>query len=789
MRHLFQSAAVLALAIASSAAVAGPAAAQSVSSSKTATDRAPTSVEELVVTAERRAENLRDVPATISAVTAQQLQDIGPVASTGDLLRTMPGVRFNDLESTNLSEVSIRGSGTQRATGADSGVGLFVNGAYVGSSTLGGRNFRRVDFFDQERVEVLEGPQGALYGRNSEYGVVNVVLAKPKFGDSGYVDATYTGDLQQMKVDGVVNHQLNDDWAVRIGAEGVKQDKGFFYNPDTGKYYDHTDGWIGRGQLRYKHGPLDVTFLLDGQNLNLPTFLNSYVLPPGVNAQIPKGLTQDRFVVGHDIFEGVHQKVQRAMILADYDLGWANLSSTSMATHWTSEQSFSGSGLDMATESALQASGQIGVYPFARTSTVAKDRTFYQDLHLTGDLMDHNLEWLAGADYLIQHDLNGTNSFTSPCALTLGASVCTGTVQTPVCLPLLPTSRACPTPFPLAFGTWATAPLRNQSWSIYGLMRYHMGPFTLAAELRYSQDEKHASNSSVFAYTTTPAAPPAAFDFSSDRINYTLNGSYRIPGPMDALVYAKVGTGYRAGGVNARTSSPFAPNPFRPTYDNEDTTSYEVGFKGNLASNIYLRLSAYASRTANAITSINDGCTVLNACAKAATVFNINGGTVHAEGVEAAIDGRFRLADGPLTISLNGGHQHAKFVATPGGYSGLPNVGSSVAQIPDWTASAVANYRHAITDTADGFLNLAYQEQKGGVQDTVTAATPAIHLKDIDLWNLRAGVDIKKLEIAVFVQNLFDRQIALLQFTANNAPLANRYSTPRAIGVNLNYRW
>ncbi|HEX5263526.1 MAG TPA: TonB-dependent receptor plug domain-containing protein, partial [Phenylobacterium sp.] len=410
MRNLFCSAAVIALAVSTSAMA---------ETAKAPVANEGAAVEEMVVTAQRREESLRDVPATISAVSADQLKAMGPVASTGDLLRTLPGVRFNDLQSSNLSEVSIRGSGTQRATGADSGVGLFVNGAYVGSSTLGGRNFRNVDFFDQDRVEVLEGPQGALYGRNSEYGVVNIVLAKPRFDDSGYVSGTYTGTLEQKKGEAVVNKQLSDDVAIRIGGQAIGQSKGFFFNPDTDKYYDHTDGWIGRGQLRYRHGPLDVTFMADAQDLNLPTFLNSYVLPPGVNAQIPRGLTQDRFVVGHDIAEGVHQKTRRAMILADYDLGWATLTSTSMATHWTSQQSFSGSGLDLATESQLQASGQIGVYPFARTSTVAKDRTFYQDLHLAGSLMDGNLEWLGGADYLIQHDLNGTDTFTSPCAVTL----------------------------------------------------------------------------------------------------------------------------------------------------------------------------------------------------------------------------------------------------------------------------------------------------------------------------------------------------------------------------------
>jgi iron complex outermembrane receptor protein len=286
MRHLFLSAASISMMVASSAAAqtkpaSGP-------------DAVPV-IEEVVVTAQRKEETLRDVPATISAVTAAQLDAMGPVTGTGDLLRTMPGVRFNDLQSNNLSEISIRGSGTQRATGADSGVGLFVNGAYVGSSTLGGRNFRQMDFFDLERVEVLEGPQGALYGRNSEYGVVNIVSAKPKFNDSGYLNATYTDKLSQTKVSAVVNQQLSDTVAVRLGAQTIGQGKGFYYNPNSRKYYDHTDGWIARGQLRYRKGPLDIDFSVDAQDLNLPTFLNTYVAPPGANAALPLGLTQDRF--------------------------------------------------------------------------------------------------------------------------------------------------------------------------------------------------------------------------------------------------------------------------------------------------------------------------------------------------------------------------------------------------------------------------------------------------------------------------------------------------------------
>lgn len=778
MRYLFMSAAVVAL------GASAPALAQ------TGAQRSNDipAIEEIVVTAQRKEESLKDVPATISAVTAEQLDAMGPTTGAGDLLRTVPGVRFNDLQSNNLSEISIRGSGTQRATGADSGVGLFVNGAYVGSSTLGGRNFRHMDFFDLERVEVLEGPQGALYGRNSEYGVVNIISAKPKFNDSGYASINYTGDLQQTKLTAVINEKVSDEIAVRVGVQGIAQGKGFFYNPNSDKYYDHTGGWIFRGQVRYRKGPLDIDVLVDAQDLNLPTFLNTYVLPPGVNTAIPLGLTQDRFVIPHDGKDGVHQQAQRAMILADYDLGWGKLTSTTMATHWISRQNYAAA-IDFAKEAELQRQGQLGLYPFGQTSTVAKDRTFYQDLHLAGQALNGDLDWLAGADYLLQHDLNGTDSATSPCVFRLNAGICTGTPSQPQCFLPTPTSTACPAIFPAAFGTSARAPLRNESVSGYGLVRYHAGNFTFAGELRYSHDKKKASQETVLLYTSTAASPRAAYVFGSERVNYTVTASYRIPGAMQSLVYAKVGTGYRAGGVNARTSSPAAPNPFRSTYDNEDTTSYEVGFKGNLARNIYLRLATYRSTTDDPITSITDGCTVLNACQKAGTIFNINGGTVHARGISAAIDGRFRVADGLLSVSVNGARQRARYVETPNNYSGLPVVGSAVAQIPKWTGAATVDYRHRITQAITGFGNVTYNMQEGGVQDTVTVATPAIYLRPVDLISLRAGVDIGKVQAAVFVQNLADKTIALLQFQNAGAPLANRYNAPRTIGATITYRW
>jgi iron complex outermembrane recepter protein len=790
MRHLFRSAAVLTLAIAS-AAVVSPAAAQATSGAGAAPAGAAANsdtVETLVVTARKTEENLRDIPATVSAVSAAQLTATGPVVSTGDLLRSIPGVRFNDLQAPNLSEISIRGSGTERATGADSGVGLFVNGAYVGSSTLGGRNFKNIDLFDLDRVEVLEGPQGALYGRNSEFGVVNIVSAKPKFENSGSLDETYTDKLEQNRLIGIENYAINDELAVRIGAETISQNKGFYLNPDNGKYYDQTDGWLGRGQIRYKHGPLDVNFMVDAQDLQLPTFVTDYGVVPGTTTTIPKGYTSDRFSVPSDGINDTRQRVQRAQLTADLDLGFATLTSTSMATHSTSLQ-FYGSPIDVAAEQQLQTQGEVGVYPLSQVHTGAKDRTYYEDLHLAGKSMDGALDWLGGIELLDQHDANLLSSQTNPCPLTATSSLCGGSPAAPVCYPLTPTSPKCPTPFPAGFGTLSYTPQRYTSEAAYGSLSYKVKKFTFSGELRYTDDLKKATQNSSALYTGVVTTKPSSFKFAADRTSYTLTASYKLPGPWDDMLYVKTGTGYRAGGVNPGISTPLAPIPFRSTYSDEDTVSNEAGFKGDLGSNIYVTLDGYFSSTQNAITSITDGCTALNVCKQAATVFNINGGTVHAKGVELAVNARYHVAGGRLDLALSGANQHAEFVSVNGSYAGLPILGSKVAQIPDWTSSASIDYLRPIMSDLDGFIHLAYSGQSGGGQDTVTTAIPYVPMSSVTDVSLRAGVHYRKLEAAVFVQNLTDQTIKILTLQTGGVTYAYRYNQPRTVGVNLIYHW
>jgi iron complex outermembrane receptor protein len=793
MRDFLATTAVLAL------VVATPALAQTAPTQDAAPAAQPDAAGadgDVIVTARKRAESIRDIPGTISAVTGDQLDAKGPQSSTGDLLNAVPGVRFNDVASENLSEVAVRGSGTQRATGADSGVGLFVNGAYAGSSVLGGRNFKTVDYFDLERIEVLEGPQGALYGRNSEFGVVNIILAKPKFQNSGYVRDIYNFDLEQDRLAGVVNGKLSDTVAVRIGGEGYVQRSGQFYDPNHNKYYDTTRGWDGRAQIRLRTGGLDATLLVDAQDLRLPSFVNSYIAPVGLfPAALPQGLFQSRYVLPHEGIDGMQQKQQRAMLSASYDLGGGvKLESTTMFSRLHSSQQYAAA-IDYATEVTLRQQGGLGIYPFAQVMTDVHDKTFYQDLHLSGTGADGRLNWLVGGEALVQRDQYQITNATSPCAFTTVAQgICAGTPTAPLCYKPLATSANCPAVFPLIFGTDSRTQQRFNSFAAYASLQYKIGDVTLSGEGRVSHDYKLATQYGYALYTTNYSKLPSAYSFNSTEPNFSATISYKAPNALNTLIYAKVGTGYRAGGVNNGSYIAAAPNQFVFTYGNEGTIGYEIGLKTNLARNVFLRLSGYLSRTKDAITSINDGCTATNACGTGAQIFNINGGTIHAKGIEAAIDGRFRAAGGALSISLNAGVQGAHFVSVPAGVTGTPIVGSSVAQTPDLTMSATIDYRHKIATNLMGFINVNYTGQRGGVQDTAVSLTaPAIAMDDYDVFGMQAGLIFKKVAVAFFVKNLTDTVIQALKFQqvvgGVGTVYAVRYNKPRTIGASISYRF
>lgn len=804
---------------------AGPALAQDQAKEPGSSD----TIGEVVVTAQRREQRLRDVPSTVNVVTGDQLAASGPIQNTGDVLGKVPGVRFNNLQNPLLSEVTVRGSGSGRATGADPAVGLFANGVFIGAG--GNRNFPSIDTFDLGRAEVLSGPQGALYGRNAEYGVVNLISQEPKFVNEGYVSDSYTIETKSNRLTGVVNYAFSDSLALRVAVQSITQNGGFVYNPNSDSYFDSTRGWMGRATLRYSSGPLELKLIGSFQRLDLPAYSQiSYILPNTI-ATFPKGFFGDRYVIPVDGVNKSGDDVDSVVLQGDYDLGSVKLSSTSSYRKRSTTQmrGFTSTAIDLQTLAQQWALGNPGAYPLSGANNPGLNTTYYQDLHLSGGAFDDRLRWLAGGEGLYSKTDSETSQRADPCAtaanpnIKTGQGICTGTPTAPECILLTPTSTACPTVFPSAFGFRNISHNRFKSWAAYLSLTYKLtDALTVIGDVRYTKDHKEHAGESLNLYANTPrvfttggSVADAPGSFSKGVATWTATVNYKFSNA--GLVYAKMGTGYRAGDFNAGASPPLIggllggkapPAGYAPviaSYGDERIISYEAGVKATIARRIFATLTAYASKMDDAITTVNDGCALNNSCVTNAANYVVNAGKVEATGVEGTLDSRFDVFDGALNMQFTVANQSANYKDVPttrvglaaGQATGLPLEGSSVAQNPHWSSSFTVNYRHDLMAEAEGFINLSWRGQWGGLQDATTATIPAgVPLEDYQEVNLRTGVDYKNLQLALVVTNLTNQTHVMLiaaQRSTNPAldyfPTSYRYSFPRTYGVELKYKW
>jgi outer membrane receptor protein involved in Fe transport len=216
--------------------VAMPALAQTASNSNV--------IEELVVTAQKKEEALQDVPIAVSAFDQNALEkskiDGGP-----NLVLAVPNVNFSKGNFTGYN-FQIRGIGSKLVSGSgDAGTGIHLNNA-----PLIANNLFETEFYDVERVEVLRGPQGTLYGRNATGGVVNLLTAKPTDHFEGNLRAEY-GNYNAMKARGMINIPLGDEFAVRVAGTYLKRD-GFGKNLTTGNDADDRDLFGARATLMWK---------------------------------------------------------------------------------------------------------------------------------------------------------------------------------------------------------------------------------------------------------------------------------------------------------------------------------------------------------------------------------------------------------------------------------------------------------------------------------------------------------------------------------------------------------
>jgi outer membrane receptor protein involved in Fe transport len=213
-------------------------------SGSAAGDGADGTVEALIVTAQKREEDIQDVPIAISAFTQEQLER-SQVAGGPDLITQVPNMTFT---KTNFSSYSIqlRGIGTQ-AISATTDAAVAV--AFNNTPFIRNRFFEQ-EFYDLQRVEVLRGPQGTLYGRNATAGVVNIISQKPKFAYEAKLSADLA-NYNSTRLEGMLNIPLFEDVAaLRISGAWTKRE-GYSTNQLTGNPIDGRDLWSTRVSLRF----------------------------------------------------------------------------------------------------------------------------------------------------------------------------------------------------------------------------------------------------------------------------------------------------------------------------------------------------------------------------------------------------------------------------------------------------------------------------------------------------------------------------------------------------------
>nr|MBC8272810.1 TonB-dependent receptor [Gammaproteobacteria bacterium] len=199
-------------------------------------------IEEIVVTAQKRAESLQEVPVAVYAFTSTIIEEAG-IGDITDLANMTPSMNITSNLNPFATRLMIRGVGTtQNDPALEPSVGLFIDGVFMGRTGLG-----TADLTDIERIEVLQGPQGTLYGKNANAGAVSIITRRPNLGQyEGFVEA-YAGDYSMNKLTAAISGPLSDNVAFRLSGNIHERD-GYYDNAGVDDQSD-ADDWNLQAKL------------------------------------------------------------------------------------------------------------------------------------------------------------------------------------------------------------------------------------------------------------------------------------------------------------------------------------------------------------------------------------------------------------------------------------------------------------------------------------------------------------------------------------------------------------
>jgi len=711
--------------------------------------KAVSTVEEIVVTAQKREQTLIDIPQAISVVSGDTLE-AHQASNFSDYLKLVPGLQL--VQSTpGQGRLVMRGVNTG---GVASTVAVYMDETPFGSSSAlvnGAVLAGDFDTFDVARIEVLRGPQGTLYGASSMGGLLKFVTNTPD--TSGYlararvgVEGVKGGDASY-NANAMVNVPLGETVAFR--ASGSYRKVGGFIDSIGTSGSDVEDNindakiYGGRASLLFKPSDafdLRLTAVLQNIKADAPTVVESD--PNTLETKYGRP-TLSQFVPA---FSNVDYRVYNAVL--NYDLGFGTLTSSSSYTRQNQtkrdDASFNLSGLIKA---ALGPANDL--YLGQKTN----NRKYTQEVRLASNA-GAKFDWMVGGYFTDEKGL----IFQEYVAVT------PGTLNKITTLPKLAEVN-------LSSSYKEYAGFANATVHLSDKVDIDLGG-------RYSHNKQTAAQtaSGVLAGGT----PVNTGLKSSDNVfTYSIAPKYKLDD--NRAVYARVAKGYRPGGPNV--IPPSAPAGTPSSFAPDKVTSYEAGFKGESADHrLTLDVAAFHIdwKGIQLLTVVNN------------FGINANGADAKSDGVEFNATARL---EGGLTLSVNGAYTDAKLSGDTSALVGGKK-GDQLPFTPKLSLGLNGDYSWSLGDK-QAYVGASLRvlgKQSGAFDATYRAAhssqrkVPAYEVVD-----LRAGVDFGKVDLELYVKNAFDAdgKTSTSTITANGSPvypggaMGTGVIRPRTIGVSL----
>jgi iron complex outermembrane recepter protein len=655
-------------------------------------------LKEVVVTAEKRPENVQDVPISITALSGAALAQSGAV-NTDDIAHLVPGLNISDVGSGFVSYTYIRGGGTNQVDpGADPSVAYYVDEVYI-TGTAG----LQFDLYDIDHVEVLKGPQGTLFGRNAASGAISVITNQPSSTFSAGLDVD-AGSYNSYGAHGFVTGPLTSDdrWLYRVSFN-ARTAGGYTENLATGRNVDDVHQFGGRVQLEYVGDTFKFLLTAEGMrardgmtpqyvaNGNWSTYLN-----PAAIAALPAlepGVGDYRQYYDTQGYENQNLGAVTGR------LEWK----TWMGTV-TSISAYRSSTYDRLAD--YDGTIEDGIALLSHEV----DQSFSQELRLAG--ASDNWHWIGGLYYY--HSQTVTNWLgTTGSAFSL-AGVPWSALGVPI-------SGA----FPLTAYETDDGLITTNSEAAFGQTTYDFtSRFSAMVGGRYLGDQKQDRRSVLGIVDEALGLPGYSVDPKASWTSFDPTASLDFKITPDVLTYFSYAQGFKSGGF--QTLEPPTAQAAATVFAPEKVKSYELGLKSEWLDH---RLLADVALFRSDITDQQ----ILVVYSALESLVN-NAGATRDDGVDLSLAAR---PTEHLTLDAKMTYQHARFLVYTDPATGRSYAGNAQLRSPDFSGSYSAEYDFALAGRGDLALRGEYSYQTKEFFDNANTELPGLYQPAYGLLNAR----------------------------------------------------